>query len=94
MAVLRSEETAWHVDTLLMSCRVLGRGIETASLACLVREIVTRGGTEIIGAYRPTLKNGQVADLYPRHGFHMIGEGIFRAEPAAAPAVPSHITVR
>lgn len=58
-----------HIDTFLMSCRALGRQVETAFLA-LCTEAASGNGASIITAdYVPTVKNAQVADFYQRHGF-------------------------
>jgi len=57
------------IDTWLMSCRVLGRGVEQASLNCIVDTARRRGADSLIGVYRPTAKNAMVADLFTRLGF-------------------------
>ena len=57
------------IDTLLMSCRVLGKGIEEAFVQAVLRQV----GLEAIRAkYIPTMKNGQVAEFYDRMGFTLI----------------------
>lgn len=65
------------IDTWLMSCRVLGRGLEWFALDKLVSMARERGVTKIIGEYIPTRKNGQVADLYKIAGFEATSEGLF-----------------
>lgn len=60
------------IDTLLMSCRVLGRGVEQAMLNCLVDRAAARGIQEIIGEYVPTAKNAMVSDLFARLGFEAV----------------------
>lgn len=67
--VERLSESEWLIDTLLMSCRVLGRGVETAFLAKVCEAVKYSGGKKIIAEYRPTNKNSQVKDLYKEHGF-------------------------
>ncbi|HEY6868235.1 MAG TPA: HAD-IIIC family phosphatase [Novosphingobium sp.] len=62
------------IDTWLMSCRVLGRGVEEATLAALARAAAARGVTALIGQYRPTAKNGMVRDHYAKVGFAMLDE--------------------
>jgi FkbH-like protein len=57
------------IDTLLMSCRVLGRGVEHAMINELVARAAARGIREIVGEYLPTARNGMVADLFGRLGF-------------------------
>lgn len=58
-----------EIDSWLMSCRVLGRGVEQASLAVLAAEARRRGHRRLIGRYRPSPKNGMVRDHYPGLGF-------------------------
>ena len=58
-----------HIDTWLMSCRVLKRGVEEATLALLVEQAGRRGATSLVGLYIPTAKNGMVAGHYAHLGF-------------------------
>jgi FkbH-like protein len=71
----QSEAAAWDIDTWLMSCRVLGRGVEQAMLAKVVNEAQKRRVTRLIGTYIPTAKNGMVADHYKKLGFAHIATG-------------------
>ncbi|KXV23049.1 HAD-IIIC family phosphatase [Gluconobacter japonicus] len=64
-------DTALEIDTWLMSCRVLGRGVEEATLEVIVAEAQKRGKTSLRGVYRPSAKNSMVADLYARLGFSL-----------------------
>ncbi|WP_246791340.1 HAD-IIIC family phosphatase [Bradyrhizobium commune] len=59
----------WTIDTWLMSCRVLGRRVEQAVLAEIVKQARASGIATVIGEYRPTDKNGMVAEHYQRLGF-------------------------
>jgi FkbH-like protein len=90
----RSGAGEWEVDTLLMSCRVLGRGIETAFIATLAAELAKRGAGSLLGRYVATAKNPLVAELYPNHGFTPIGEGLFRAAIPEITGAPEHVSVR
>ncbi|MDB5372618.1 MAG: methoxymalonyl-ACP biosynthesis protein, partial [Belnapia sp.] len=64
---LRPEE--WLIDTWLMSCRVLGRQVEAAVLEVLVAAASRRGIETLFGEYRPSGRNGMVAEHYPKLGF-------------------------
>ena len=44
---------ALEIDTLLMSCRVLGRGVEALVLAELGRRAAEAGCTAVIGRLHP-----------------------------------------
>src|SRR5258708_35864952 len=62
--ILRPVESELHIDTWVMSCRVLGRSMEeviaNAIFAC-AREF---GCQTVVRVYRPSAKNGLVAGLY------------------------------
>lgn len=58
-----------QIDTLLLSCRVIGRGVETLMLADIAAFARARGATHLVGEFVPTAKNTPAADLFERHGF-------------------------
>lgn len=62
-------EKTLRIDTWLMSCRVLGRQVEEASLNLLVEQAKVMGIEMLIGEYRPTAKNGMVSEHYSKLGF-------------------------
>ncbi len=57
------------LDSWLMSCRVLGRQVEAATLSVIAHEASRLGATRLEGHFRPTEKNAMVADHYARLGF-------------------------
>ncbi|MFL9812669.1 HAD-IIIC family phosphatase [Stutzerimonas sp. VN223-3] len=66
-AALGSDELL--IDSWLMSCRVLGRQVEEAVLDVLAKAAIAAGYKALIGEYRPTERNGMVAEHFPRLGF-------------------------
>jgi FkbH-like protein len=89
--VLRYTEYEAVVDTLLLSCRVLGRGVETALLAWAVSRGRARGCTRLRGEIRETPRNEPVRGLYPDHGFTAAAGGFVLDLGAAGVAVPPWI---
>jgi FkbH-like protein len=69
VAIVRHATGRATIDTLLMSCRVLGRGVEDAFIAHVAATAAERGAGAISGTYRATAKNAQVASFYRKHGF-------------------------
>ena len=67
--IARAAADALHVDSWIMSCRVLGRRVEQATLDILAGLARARGCKRLIGEYRPTAKNAMVAGLYADLGF-------------------------
>jgi FkbH-like protein len=69
------DEADMLIDTWLMSCRVLGRQVEEATLNLVTAEARRLGATQLIGEYRPTAKNGMVRDHYQKLAFtHLTGQ--------------------
>lgn len=93
---------AVEIDTWLMSCRVLGRGVEQAMLKVIAGKASDAGAHRLLGRYLPTRKNGLVKDLYARLGFAPLehddgGDGAssweLPLEPGALPAT-DHLRLR
>lgn len=68
-ALVRSAPDTWTVDSFLMSCRVIGYGLETTLLARVCGDARAAGATALVGEFIPTKKNVPAQDFYPRHGF-------------------------
>jgi FkbH-like protein len=61
-----------EIDTFLLSCRVIGRTIETAMLRFLVETSRVEGAEFLQGWFMPTGKNAPVLELYPSHQFESV----------------------
>jgi FkbH-like protein len=62
-----------NIDTLLLSCRILGKGIEDAFVKTVLNLLRLDGYRELTADYLPTVKNGQTADFYDRIGMTCVG---------------------
>lgn len=74
VAIGKLEDRRYVIDSFLLSCRVIGRTVETAILACLVDEARALGAAEIEGEFLPTRKNEPASRFFPAHGFEPAGE--------------------
>lgn len=94
VVVIEAGDTEWEVDSFLMSCRVLGRGVESALLSTIVDDAASAGADRVRGRYIATPKNGQVADFYERHGFKPTDvEGESDTTVDRADLAPAHIII-
>ena len=76
VAILRfPREGVALIDSFILSCRVLGRGVETALLAALCERLRGRGVARLEGEIIETARNVPVRGLYADHGFRALGEG-------------------
>ena len=60
------------IDSLLMSCRIIGRNIEFVYVSHIIKDFANKGYQEITADYIPTKKNSQVEDFYNKVGFGII----------------------
>jgi FkbH-like protein len=69
VAMLHCDQDSCEIDTLLLSCRVIGRTVETAFLSFLASHAHKSGASRLQGWFRPTSKNQPARDFYSSHGF-------------------------
>lgn len=74
VAITRDRDAVCEVDTFLLSCRVIGRSVETALLSYLAARARARGNRELEGWFLPTKKNAPAKEFYSTHGFKMVGQ--------------------
>ncbi len=63
-----------NIDSLLLSCRILGKGIEDAFVKTVLNLLRLDGYRKLTADYIPTAKNGQTADFYDRLGMVCVKE--------------------
>jgi len=63
-----------EIDTFLLSCRVIGRTVETAFLWFLADHARSRGARRLQGWFLPTKKNAPARDFYSSHGMTKASE--------------------
>jgi len=69
VAIAHDEGEQCEVETFLLSCRVIGRTVETALLAHIAKSAAERGCKRLVGWFLPTKKNAPARDFYEQHGF-------------------------
>ena len=90
--ILHFRDASCRIDTLLLSCRVIGRGIEQYMVATILDVCRDRGAETLVGEFLPTAKNQPAADLYSRLGFVKTSETLYTLDVATAPVTyPQHI---
>ena len=72
IAVPGQEEQSLIIDSLLVSCRALGRGVEHALWAAVVNRAYRKGVRKLQAEYVATGKNSLVADFYDKLGFRQV----------------------
>jgi FkbH-like protein len=60
------------LDSLLMSCRIIGRNIEFVYVSHIIKDLANKGYQTLTAEYIPTKKNAQVEDFYDKVGLKLI----------------------
>jgi FkbH-like protein len=74
VAITHDIDAVSEIDTLLLSCRVIGRTVETALLSFLIQQSQARGRKQLQGWFLPTKKNAPAKAFYPDHKFRIGAE--------------------
>lgn len=74
VAIVCDQGAVCQIDTFLLSCRVIGRTVETALLASLAEEARARGARRLEGWFLPTKRNTPAKDFYRTQGFRLLSE--------------------
>lgn len=77
VVLLEKQEEILAIDSFLMSCRAMGRGLETALMNHIKQRLATNGTSELRAVYLPTPKNMPVEAFFDDEGFRLVevGEG-------------------
>jgi FkbH-like protein len=74
VVILRLLEQEIEIDSYLMSCRVLKRGVEQFVMNTIFAEAGRRGANRVVGRYRRSAKNEMVKDFYAGFAFEKLAE--------------------
>tara|TARA_B100000900_G_scaffold411213_1_gene430468 strand:- start:2125 stop:3882 length:1758 start_codon:yes stop_codon:yes gene_type:complete len=87
------KENTLTIDTFLLSCRVIGRGIEKAFLHFILEEINNEDVKLVYGSYIKTQKNSLVKNFYDNVKFNKISENRWEVSTPFSIDLPSWITI-
>jgi FkbH-like protein len=96
LAILRYDAGNAEIDSFLMSCRVIGRGVEQAFLGASLERARRRGAVRVQGDYVPSAKNALARDFYADCGFALVrehdGELLYARDlTESIPEMPRHL---
>ena len=72
--VNKDNEQQWTIDTFLLSCRVIGRGVEDGILSHIIEKARKDGISQVRGEYIKTEKNQPAENLFVDFGFKKEGD--------------------
>lgn len=73
--VIVDKQSGQHrIDTFLLSCRVVGRGIESVLLGYVLDQLRKNKIDSLLGEFISTSKNAPAKDFYKDNGFNFIGK--------------------
>ena len=72
LAIIRLDSPQPMLDSFLMSCRAIGRKVETMFLAFLIENLKSRGLEKLQAQYIPSPRNQVSAGFLADHGFQLL----------------------
>jgi FkbH-like protein len=92
VAIVTTAAEGWRIDTFLLSCRVLGKSVETALLAHIAADARQAGVSRLVGEFIDSGRNQVASPFLANHGFTLLGDGQWeRSLAAPGPERPSWI---
>ena len=67
--IINKEDKVWNIDTFLLSCRIMGRGVENGILSQILIDAKNNGIEEIRANFIPTKKNKPAENFLSDFGF-------------------------
>jgi len=67
--VIEKNDKEWKIDTFLLSCRIIGRGIENAIISYILQEAKDHGVEKVRANFIPTKKNKPAETFLSDYGF-------------------------
>lgn len=90
--VNKDSPTEWTIDTFLLSCRVMGRGVEQGILGYILEHAKAEGVKKVRGQYIQTKKNKPCEGFLVESGFVQKGDyWVFEMDEPIK--IPSHLRV-
>jgi len=68
----KQNNNEWIIDTFLLSCRVIGRKLESILLYYLCKLVKGKKGVILYGEYIPTSKNNLINDFFIKFNFNEV----------------------
>jgi FkbH-like protein len=82
LAIVATGSPAWHIDSFLLSCRVIGKSVETALLAQIVADARAAGAAELTAEFVDSGRNEPARGFLAEHGFSPTPHGRWRLDLA------------
>jgi FkbH-like protein len=93
VAIAEPGTDTWHIESFLMSCRVIGKSVETALMARIAEDARTAGATRLSAEFVDSGRNQVASTFLPGLGFTLAAEGRWvRALQVAGPEWPAWIS--
>ncbi len=89
--ISRPTNSTLDLDSLVVSCRALGRGVEEAFLQGLAQMARAQGIGGLVAHYVEGLRNQPIKIFLTKSGFSPGANGDFRIELSQVPSAPSHL---
>lgn len=93
VAILKQENECLLLDTFLISCRALGRGVEQAFLYTVFDVAYDKNLKTVIAPYHSGARNQQVKAFLLKMGFSPKQSDVLSAQVVELPEKPRHITM-
>jgi FkbH-like protein len=92
IAIVEPAAERWHIESFLLSCRVIGKSVETALVAKIAEDARAAGATSLSAEFLDSGRNQVASTFLAGHGFVSAPDGRWhRALMTSGPEWPGWI---
>ena len=91
VCIARREGECLLLDSFLMSCRALGRGVEEAFLHGIAQKARSAGAKYLRGEFVAGARNEPMKNFLQKSGFTQVKDGVYELDLHHAPPAPAHL---
>ncbi|MGI0004062.1 MAG: HAD-IIIC family phosphatase [Candidatus Nitrosotenuis sp.] len=88
--IIKKNSSEWLIDTFLLSCRIIGRGVEDGILAEILKKAKQEGVKLVKSEFISTKKNAPCANFLSDYGFKKDGQ-YWTFDPSNPIKIPKHL---
>lgn len=91
--IVKKQQKEWFIDTFLLSCRIMGRGIEDGMLGHILKKAKNEGVDVVKGEFIATKKNAPAENFLLNYGFKKDGNYWIYNVKDNPIKIPSHLNM-
>lgn len=94
VAVIKTNKHYWYIENFVISCRVIGRNIESALLSCIIEDASHNKIKLIKGYFLESKRNKPASQFFNLHNFNYKDQNLWELETSARVQFQHYVIIK